>query len=174
MIKVKCVIVAYNKEIANCNNIRLLNTNEINTEFIICDNSESNEMKISNYRFCEKKNFKDSDMKGNKGLSRAYNEVIKLLDNDDWMVIFDQDTDVPQDYFANLEESINTYPTVNIHVPIVKSIRAQMSPSQLKKNSVRRIKHTVPGSYTNITAINSGMAIRGEVFYVVGNYNEKI
>ncbi|WP_394188560.1 glycosyltransferase [Paenisporosarcina quisquiliarum] len=174
MLKINCVIVAYNNEIDNLDNIRPLITNKINAKIIICDNSEKKELKIANYKFCEENYIKYIDMHGNKGLSKAYNEAIKELDNDSWMVIFDQDTDISQDYFVELGKSLNSYPNVNIHVPIVKSKRCQISPSQLKKYRVKSIELSTPGIYTGITAINSGMAIKKEVFNLVGNYNEKI
>lgn len=174
MLKMNCVIVLYNKKLGNLDNIRLLSKVNINAKFIVCDNSENDNIKFVNNRFCEEHNIKYIDMKGNKGLSRAYNEAIKELDNGDWMIIFDQDTNIPQDYFVKLIRSINNYPNINIHVPIVKSIRWQMSPSKLKKYKVKRINHCRPGTYTDITAINSGMVINKKVFDLIGKYNERI
>ena len=174
MLKFNCIIVTYNKKISSIDNIQFLNNNKTNVKLTICDNSEEQEIRTANHRYCMKYKIKYSDMHGNKGLSRAYNEAIKELKNDDWMVIFDQDTDVPIDYFSELEKSIAAYPSINIHVPVVKSIKGQMSPSKLNRYCVKKILSIAPGAYTDITAINSGMAIRKEVFDAVGNYNENI
>ena len=110
MLKFNCIIVTYNKKISSIDNIQFLNNNKTDVKLTICDNSEEQEIRTANHKYCMKYKIKYIDMHGNKGLSRAYNEAIKELKNDDWMVIFDQDTDVPIDYFSELEKSIAAYP----------------------------------------------------------------
>lgn len=169
------ILVIYNLK---CNNSTTLNTisnckNERHNIFV-CDNSTDAIIKNDNESYCIDNGIHYIDMNRNAGLSRAYNRALKEIDDDSWVIIFDQDTQIPDGYFKELRKSINNYPQIKMHVPVVRSNFMQMSPCRLKKYRVKKIKSISAGIYSDITAINSGMAIKKDVFEITGGYNEKI
>lgn len=173
--KFTCIVVIYNLACENSITLKsLLKTGIDNLNIIVCDNSVKFQMKNSNIMFCNERAIKYLDMEGNSGLSKAYNRALKEIDTDSWVVIFDQDTKITVEYFDKLNESISQYPEVYMHVPIVKSKNMQMSPSLSKGYSVKRINMSTSGVYKDITAINSGMAVKRDVFEKTGSYNENI
>jgi GT2 family glycosyltransferase len=171
--KYTCIVVIYNLACENSITLKSLKNIGIDN-IIVCDNSVKSQIKNSNIMFCNKQSIKYLDMEGNSGLSKAYNRALKEIDADSWVVIFDQDTKIIEEYFDKLSESICKYPEVYMHVPIVKSKNMQMSPSISKGYNVKKINHSTSGVYKDITAINSGMAVKGEVFEKTGIYNENI
>lgn len=175
IVNIKCVIVIYNMQCEDSRclvSILKLKTQKLN--LIVCDNSNVSLFKKNNREFCEENHIEYIDMQGNHGLSRAYNKALTKVEKNEWVVLFDQDTRISNNYFVELEKSVNTYPHIYIHVPIVKSEKLLMSPSLASKYKVSKTTITKPGLYTDITAINSGMAINRKVFTRVGKYNEEI
>ena len=173
--KFKVVIVIYNSECeASKSIVSILNLNKRCVELVVCDNSTKAEMTKKNEQFCKIQKVHYINMQGNAGLSKAYNRALLPISSDQWVVLFDQDTIVNPTYFAELEKSILVYPNTYIHVPIVKSKEVQISPCVMKGHVVKRMTVTNYGLYSNITAINTGMAIKASVFDETGNYNEMI
>lgn len=170
-----CIVVIYN---TRCEGSLSLNSlfmiKLVNLKILVCDNSTKFNIKDANVRYCNKYGIEYMDMKGNVGISKAYNKALSKIDNDNWVVIFDQDTEIPREYFDELNNSILKYPHVYIHVPVVKSNNTQISPCLISNYNVKKTTLESPGLYRHITAINSGMAIRRDVFYKVGGYNEDI
>jgi hypothetical protein len=171
--KLIIIFIIYNKKIDFNGNFQLFEDIK-NEKLYFYDNSEILSIKIHNKLNCRINGFSYVDMKGNKGLSKVYNQAIISIKEKDWLVIFDQDTEIPTNYLQLLKSSIELYPKISIHVPIVKSRNSIISPCLLKGHIIRKIKFIEPGIHSSLTAINSGMAIHARVFELVGNYNEQL
>ena len=174
-INLRVVIVIYNSECEVSKSLSsILKLNKKSLELFVCDNSTRAEIISKNELFCSMQQVHYINMQGNAGLSRAYNRALMQISHDKWVVLFDQDTYVNPTYFDELEKSILLHPNIYIHVPVVKSKGVQISPCLMIGHAVKRMKVTNYGLYSNITAINTGMAIRASVFEKTGNYNELI
>lgn len=174
-INFKVIIVIYNNKCEISNSISsILGLNKRCVEIVVCDNSTKKEISKNNEQFCKLQKVQYINMQGNAGLSRAYNRALMQTSSNQWVVLFDQDTIVDSTYFDELEKSILIYPNTTIHVPVVKSKGVQISPCVMKGHVVKKMTVTRYGLYNNITAINTGMAIRASVFEKTGNYNEMI
>ncbi len=171
------LVVIYNQAIASSialNESLSFVNNSVGSEVIVIDNSTNKQIKLSNFQFCTEKSVKYVDMRGNLGLSKAYNRGISEASNE-WIVIFDQDTNISSKYFERLIAKMNVSDRNLLYIPIVKSGDNTISPARLVDGDVVRIK----GSFNYeenecYTAINSGMVIHKSVYNYVGSYDENI
>ncbi|MBM6831339.1 glycosyltransferase [Faecalicoccus acidiformans] len=157
-----CVLVIYNKNIKDSISYKML---QRQIPVIVCDNStifEDNEQMVK----------KDQNvylsMNGNHGLSRAYNCALDWIfkqgiNTDDYIVLFDDDTEIPNDFFTKMENVISQkHP--DILLPIVKDEMGILSPCRIQNGKVSRLADIDNCSYEEITAINTGMTIRLSLF----------
>lgn len=138
----------------------------------VCDNSTISKYKESNKQYCEKNDLIYTDMQGNVGLSKAYNAAISKMEESEWLLLFDQDTTINEHYLRELQLSIAKYPDIFIHVPVVQANKSIISPAHIRGHRVHRLETVAAGIYSDITAINTGTAIKKEVFDLIGTYNE--
>ena len=106
------------------------------------------------------------DMGGNQGIPRAYNCAIERIPHhaDTAVVFFDQDTTIPNSFFARIKIELDRHPTANIFLPIVRDKRGLLSPCRVGRCRARRL-HDMPHTVThNVSAINSGMTVRASLF----------
>lgn len=120
----------------------------------------------------------------NPGVSKAYNEGVKVGKSlgYEWVQFFDQDTQVPADFFKKLAESMVVHKTIRLFAPVLISGDTIISPYRflLKRG-------TSPRAYANSEAykiglnkletsgpVNSGIAVHVAGFLACGGYNEKI
>lgn len=185
--KFHCILVIYNLQCNESPSFSYLATKQHynNIRLIVCDNSTIAEIKKHNELFCKRLDLTYIDMNGNAGLSKAYNSALKTIEPGKWVVIFDQDTEISDEYFLRLEESINTYADISLHVPFIysKTNKSRMSPRRSTNSITRKIIRRIfgkkglihsSGVYRDITAINTGMVINRDVFYKTGLYNEDL
>lgn len=158
--KITAIFVIYNKEIDKssvCIQIRHL------VDVIVVDNSTK---KNNNREICDKYAIQYISMNGNKGLSKAYNVAIDCIGSTDAIVLLDDDTDVPEDYFMLLKKKLMDYPDIDIFVPIVRGqdgiIYSPNNYNFLKNDLVTNPKEEVLQKRFN--AISSCMTIRMSVF----------
>lgn len=109
------------------------------------------------------------DMRGNVGLSKAYNAALDYLKsraNEGIYILLDDDSNVTQEYFDELEADVNNYPDVDIFCPPIRAQDGKFySPNAyglIKSHQLKRVNDTVPQKRFN--AINSCTAIRSYVF----------
>lgn len=108
----------------------------------------------------------------NEGLPYAYNEFSKLAQKlkKDWIVLLDQDTELPLDFFSNY---LQINPALKIHCPLVFSNGNLMSPAHYRY--FRSYPMEIPvGNETlldRVSCINSGLMINTEFFEKIGGYN---
>ena len=109
----------------------------------------------------------------NLSLSVIYNMVAKEIKDEEYLVLLDQDTLLPGEYFQELGTlQERGYPLI---LPRVYCNGKLVSPGKRFFCKGRLLKDISPGviSSKNLLAINSGMAIRGNVFKVV-LYDERL
>ncbi|WP_296028650.1 glycosyltransferase [uncultured Treponema sp.] len=153
----------------------------LNGRVIFCDNSTDAEIKNFNVSFAE--NLKNDrffylDMHGNKGLSKAYNSAVATLNlnENDFIVIFDQDTAIPQDMQLLYENFMSENKDADIICPVVLDSVGVMSPSIVNGTKFRHISSIPEINEKNISAysfINSGMCIKRSVFEKI-KYDENL
>ena len=159
------ILVLYNKNAAQSRAYCCLK-NYKNVDLIVCDNSTKD---YANKLLVEQDGYIYLNMHGNVGLSKAYNRALDKIKESDpsykgYIMLLDDDTYIPAEYFQALSAAIKRYGS-HIFLPIVKDEIGVLSPSMMKKyychraiGDVHRIKKT------EICGINSGMAIRKDVF----------
>ncbi|WP_295799598.1 glycosyltransferase [uncultured Treponema sp.] len=160
------IIVLYNQKIS------AEKFSMLNGRIVFCDNSTDAEIKSFNVSFAE--NLKNDrffylDMHGNKGLSKAYNSTIAnlSLSENDFVVIFDQDTVIPQNMQFQYENFISENKDADIICPVVLDSVGVMSPSIASGTKFRHIVSISEINEKNLSSysfINSGMCIKRNVF----------
>ena len=163
------IVVLYNKKInesLTLNNIFQMNLENI--EVVILDNSttplnDSNGLgEYVHYL----------NMNGNKGLSKPYNVALDYIFNDlkgtsnDYIVLFDDDTNITYEYFQKLNEEINCNTDVDIFAPIVYGQDGIIySPNSYRylKNQLFRNKNDL-GGIKRFNAINSCLCVKASVY----------
>lgn len=154
------VLIIYNKNYKDSKTIQqLINIPDINV--VIVDNSTKdygNQEVEANY------GFKYLSMNGNKGLPKAYNAGIALIEKENKLIcLFDDDTEVSIEYF-NLVLKYTNMKQGDVYLPIVKDSLGLLSPSIMKNLYCHRAKDVDMLNNSNIAAINSGMCIKSEIF----------
>lgn len=178
MKKILILVVIYNKYItsieANINVFKSISC--FDKSILIVDNSDKNNQKAeyetiekANREYCENNGLLYYNMNGNKGISKAYNKAIEeLFDNNakyDFLIIFDDDTPINNEYFEALNKYENEHPDIDIFVPIVYGQDGVIySPNEfnfLKNKFIKNPNDSV--SQDKFNAIASGLAIRSRV-----------
>lgn len=98
----------------------------------------------------------------NKPLSQIYNETIKMLYSNEYLVIFDDDSVFDSELFEKSCIAINENSDIDLFLPIIRDNRTIVSPAILKGFKGHYIKKIKTGRINcrNVTAINSGMIIK--------------
>lgn len=170
------VIVLYNKkceESITFNNILKIKYKKLH--IIILDNSTEN---MNNEEYCKNNKINYISMNGNKGLSIAYNRALNYLKGknlNDFIILLDDDTEIHQDYFDTLLETISKNYNYDIFAPIIygqdgiiySPNEANILKNKLMKSETEEID---PNKYN---AINSCLAIKLKVFEKY-RYNENL
>lgn len=171
------VFVIYNIDITDSISIKTVSKavipHEINMRILVCDNSVVSTLKNKNESYCNGNGWSYIDMGGNLGLSKAYNKALLNITETEWVVLFDQDTLIPENFFVELLKSIKKYPSILMHVPYVESLGRRISPSVIYGHFIRNGKKIKDGENNEITAINSGMAMHRSIFCKTGMYDER-
>lgn len=171
--------VLYNTNINNCNVYVQQNISN-NLKFVFVDNSTNIQIKKNNLFSSQehKSDFTYIDMQGNKGLSKAYNKAIEILypAEDDYLIIFDQDTVLDSDIFNKYIAYIENHPNADVICPIVKDSVGIMSPSKISgvnNKHLAEVNEIRVNNLSNYSFINSGMCIKGSVFSSI-KYDESL
>lgn len=156
---VYALVVIYNKKCSDSKTLKLLKNYRKRLNIIVFDNSIEN---FNNGEYCKKYNIEYYTLNKNLGLSKAYNYVVERLNknDNDYIIILDDDTDLNINYFKEVFEKIKIK-KYDVMLPIVKSNNQIISPSNVQfQCRVKRINEISKIDYRNITAINSGMIVR--------------
>ncbi|MBP3416593.1 MAG: glycosyltransferase [Spirochaetaceae bacterium] len=166
-------LVIYNKKIEDCFLLRF-------NDMYICDNSTDDNIKECNVHYASLNydKFVYIDMQGNMGLAKAYNKAIDVIKpgQDDYIIIFDQDTHFCADIFDRYIKYIEENPHIDIVCPVVIDSVGVMSPSLIlgmKYTHLSSIKEIGNKKINDFSFINSGMCIKGAVFSKI-KYDEHL
>lgn len=97
----------------------------------------------------------------NTPLSVAYNKVSASVGNNDFLLILDQDSELPPDFLAKMEVAIITFPEISLFLPKVHNGSKLVSPGKLLIFKGQHLKAIKTGRLPskNMLAISSGMMI---------------
>lgn len=184
--KINILVVLYKKSLSESETIRsLYQMKEWLTEYvhlIIWDNSPITLSEEEKYCLCNEFSSCLVSFYGdgkNYYLSKVYNTIIRLSDEDSILVILDHDSTLAENYLECLLKAVNDKKNsdINLFLPIVWSHKNIVSPAYVFWIRRKLWKVPVHGkiSSQNITAINSGMAMRCSYLkkQFVG-YNERL
>ena len=169
-----CLFVVYNSFFKNSN----FNWEQNDVKFILFDNSNNKTFIDYNKDFCEKYNLFYLGNGINMGLSKAYNLIIdRFLKKNDWIIIFDSDTTLGDDYLFKVKNEIKAENHFYVYTPLNYDQETGCfdSPKEIKKRFLyytSNIKEINGGG--NFMTINNGIVISKYVFEKIGKYNENI
>ena len=156
------LITIYNLQIARSRSYRSLLNGDTDKHIFLIDNSEDEKILDDNYSAVLPNNVTYLRMNGNCGLSKAYNEGIRVAmlasPEKAWFLIADQDSVFPPSYLSEAEREIAKSPDAKIVAPDVYSERKRISP-------------VYRGG--KLMFVNSGLLISSEVFHSI-TYDEQL
>ena len=170
-----CLVVVYNKKIKDSCTMSCIESNlkKIDkAKVIVFDNSTAD---YKNREYSEKLGYKYFGFMKNFGLSKAYNYAIKnaKIKDEDYIMVLDDDTEVSEEYFDKVLKAIRDEKG-DILLPIVKAGDQIISPVIMRPHKkVKPIVSIYKSDKKWLTAINSGMVVRREVYNSV-MYSEDI
>lgn len=174
MNKFYAVVVLYNRSVSDsitCKNLLTVKRHNINV--IIADNST---VQTNNITQCLQNKWMYISMNGNVGLSKAYNKVLDTLNEQDGVVIwFDDDTNISQEYFDQLDIYLGKFQETDIFAPVIYGQDGKIySPNEARFFKNKQLKKPVdPLNLKRFNAINSCTAVRLSV-YENYRYDERI
>lgn len=160
------IIVIYNKLCSVSETLASL-TDTSAYFVLVLDNSTSKEIRRLNHVYCTEHNYIYHDFGENVGLSKAYNFGLSVLEKKtDTVIVMDDDTVVPADYFHLAEQTLLDDTTSAVLVPMVYTGNMLLSPCRRTGALFTRFKSFDSNSIlpVNVSAINSGMIIRLDKF----------
>jgi hypothetical protein len=181
MSKMTILVCLYNKSISTSNTLKSLlrSVNQIkNQDVFIWDNSigplDENDIDLLKQNF---KYFTYKHTPENVVLSKIYNSLIVEQDDpNSYLMLCDDDSEIPQSFFIKLEEQVINYPMANLFLPQIYSNSILVSPAKdflIKTSLLKELNNGVLKS-DNIIAINSGMVISNRVFIDGFRYDERL
>ena len=181
MIDLTILVCLYNKDIQTSNTIQSLlraNLQANSKTVIIWDNStlrlNQDSITFLNNHFLK---FIYKHTPENVALSIIYNSVIDTLVGEySYLMLCDDDSDIPECFFEILENQINLNPMVNLFLPQIYSDSILVSPAKDYLIKTKLIKDLQPGYLLSgsTTAINSGMVISNRFFEDGFRYDENL
>ena len=163
------VVVIYNKECANSYPIRYALKNSQDIIPLVIDNST---IETSNYDFCLKNDVEYYKMNGNEGLAKAYNQALRIINNQHGYVIWsDDDTIYPDNFITEVQEVLRKESS-QVLIPLVYSNDRIYSPAIIDKYGVPKQMERIKENGGFVSGINSGMAVRLDT-YNTFRYDER-
>lgn len=171
-LKITAAIVIYNKDVSKAITCQRIKDIDSSIDILILDNSEK---KNDNGTRCKDLDIRYISMRGNKGLSKAYNAAVDNSKDSDVIVLFDDDTEITAEYFDKLRKALDENPEIDIFAPVIKGQDGIIySPNEfnfLKNHFISSPEQVV--SQDTFNAIASCLAIRMRVFDKY-RFNEKL
>jgi len=162
------VVVVYNCECENSETCKRLTKifKKNNIQVVVIDNST---IETKNVEVIHKYGWTYLSMEKNLGLSVAYNCAINYINDFSFnkiIIWFDDDTEVTEEYFIKLRETVIKNSYASIFVPIIYGIDNKIySPNSRRFFRNKLMKNEMSKIYKDdFNAINSCMAIRMSVF----------
>jgi hypothetical protein len=165
-------IIVYNKKLNESSTISSLSKLNLDikghSRVIVWDNSQERIESNSKENLSLLLDGIDSKYLFNNGknvpLSIIYNHSIKLLNNYEYLVILDDDSEFNSEMFEKANQAITINPSIDLFLPIVMFNNTIVSPAYMWYFKGHFLKHVNNGimKCKHITAINSGMIIKGD------------
>lgn len=168
------VVVIYNQDVETaetCKYLQQIKNHDI--QLIIVDNSN---IYNENEKKCKVQGWTYLNMKGNAGLSKAYNLALDYLNGKNGVIIwFDDDTHVTQQYFDELENKLMIEKKCDIFAPVIQGQDGRFwSPNEAFFLRNRQLKNSAKKiSNRRFNAINSCTAVKLEI-YKKYRYDERL
>ncbi len=162
-VRLYALIVIYNRDPADSPSCEQLRQTPGARAVIVDNSTVDNE----HYRYAAARGFGYVSMGRNAGLAAAYNRGIawiKKHTDATHVVILDDDTTVPADFFEQTEAAIRTFDKAQVFLPRVKDEKGPLSPCRIDGWHVTRTDSPETLSAAELTAINSGMTVALSVF----------
>ncbi len=181
-------IVTYKEKYYHCSSYKsligsfkcskFLNSNEKLYVFV-ADNTDLNEWDCEVAENLDHISVYYHRFKNNPGLSFAYNKAVDFAKKSgfSWVVLLDQDTMLPSNFYEGYSQSIRQNETIFLKVPVVFiNFNAILSPSKYIGYRAYLYKIVEPGikKLKGNSFINTGMLINIDFYIKVGGYNEQI
>ena len=172
--KILIVTVLYNQRLTDTNVYKSL---LVNFPYVyIQDNSSDSKDRVRNEQLPE--NWVYVAAPENPGLSKAYNSAARYAREKsiNWIIIADQDTVFPVDYIDKVREAI-LEDREKLLVPVVKLENGLVLSPAKRMGYFPKMSRTIPSGRLKLrdyAIINSGMAVKTELFEETGGYNEKV
>ncbi len=172
------VVVIYETSLENSSTLQSLFKIQAHTpdfpDILVYDNSFKNKY---NEKYSENITYYKHDV-ANTGVGGAYNHAAKLAKsiNKPWLILFDQDTEINDDYFRELQTSFKAFPDKKLFCPAVRANNKIISPAYYfayRAFSVNKPKAGILKS-SNFTLINSGLVIKLSELEKVGGYDNEL
>lgn len=165
---IAAIVVVYNKSCLDSSTCTCLSKIKKPLEHVIIwDNSTTD---YQNKKIADERGWHFLGGTGNCGLSKAYNASIDYLKEQNFsgaLCLFDDDTDLSEDYFFALEKALCDS-EAKIFVPFIFSAGTLISPCKLSESFQRTLfsskEEALLHRKNDISAINSCMAIKMQVF----------
>ena len=163
------ILVIYNQPIERSSSYA---TFKDQLSILVADNSTTQELRNNNRRQVEQDGNFYLDMKGNQGLSKAYNQAISWIQQKEqkscFVLIMDDDTIFGNDFLQKATQEMNSK-QADVYVPIVKAEKQILSPCTIHNGRIKAIHSLL----SIISAINSGMIVSLNVYQKI-RYNENL
>ena len=158
-VRTALVVVVYNQYCGDSVTCSTIAAGSLQPDIVLIVDNSTREM--DNRACCAKQGWMYHSMGGNAGLTKAYNAALSILQNKADLVIWaDDDTNFPADYMQKLVEAASAMPDNDIFLPVVKLKTGILSPLIYTQRRIINIKQLSDLENQQITAINSGMAVR--------------
>ncbi len=143
-------------------------------EILIYDNSHNSQFSV---KYLQSVAFYKHNQ-ANGGVAGAYNYALSLgkIERKEWLILFDQDTDLSLDFFERLERSLLLYPQQELFCPIVLSAGKIVSPTYYLLEKAIKPKRLNTGLVNSLyyTVINSGLTIKLGLMESLGGYDDDL
>lgn len=114
----------------------------------------------------------------NNGVAGAYNYALEVGKNEqkEWLMLFDQDTNISDTYFDEMEKCLEIYPQQTLFCPIVRSGNSIVSPTYYVAEKPIKPRRLKPGLLKTkfYTIINSGITIQLRELDSLGGYDSDL
>jgi GT2 family glycosyltransferase len=158
--KILIIIVLYEKKLSESESFQTLMQVDFPKNDYICviwDNSNKSMLNIE-----LQNNFEYFFNGKNESLSIVYNTISKKYENQyNYLVIFDDDSSIPTNFFKLLKKSIDDNKNIELFVPKIFNKKKLVSPGKINyvKGSLLQNISTGVQKTDNITVISSGICI---------------
>lgn len=171
--KLVVIIVLYKEKLLDATPFRIEGVNSIAVDWFVYDNSPEIDPDAGNYSFV-----KYTHDPTNPGVSMAYNkgaEYARALGKE-WVLLFDQDTELPTDFFEVLVNKVNSGPESQLYAMKLFKEGALISPGgyKYKRGYMLTDMKTGENSMNNVTFLNSGLLVSLDLFFEAGGYDENV